>query len=1005
MWSNIMSKVVETREVRGETAMRMASAEATAVMNEQNRTGGFAPCQWVLGRKPRHAGEQGDDESYHHLSAVEEKIDPTTIFAERMALRHAAKKAYVHADSSKRVASALLRKAAPKPGRYQVGDLVSFQRQQGSKGINRNRWSPASRIIGFEGAGNQIGWVICEGVPVCVAMDQVVPASDSQALAYRYLHDTDETHIDQRQQSFVDHRNISIELPKQEAEIPEEEAEDDGNKFKMSDARKRMILDDFPQRALREHQEKRKADDIQELEQQARLEQENADEVRQAEDQEIKEAETENEAVSVDATVDVVSTPTESRGLAPTESRDRTRSRTPTREDREIEKSLRDPQEKGLLETWQRTGTTGSGIQVLERKARPEQEFKALLAFFAERMPVPMSKGLETKNDKKEKRGKTLNYDKENKEIREGLDISRREEWEKWKKFTAGKPCKGKELQQLLYDGHVPIPTRWVDVDKASHKRRDGGPIILPEYKSRLCGRGDLEGIDGLRTDSPTAEIEAHHLLFSFAASNKLKIRTADISNAYFQGQELDRVLLLRPPSSGLPDQDYQDGETMILARVPIYGTQDAGRKFWQRFRSVILANQFRENKIAKALYVLEKDNDVKALMVTHVDDLCWAIKPGYEEWINNILNEFVVNEKKIETGNFRFCGKEIKQLEDFSIQVTCQDSTEQIGPVRYHPGGRKPDAPATEAEVGQMRSVVGSLGWIARQCRPDLSYYVSRLQGAVSRATLKDLKETNQALEQALQYSDSGILFRSDAISWADAIVVSVTDASFAQETVNEPDGTVKPHRTQKAFMNLLVNPKITKEDSAGCHIWSWRSLTDKRVSRATLQGEAHGMLSGSEMGDRLRAIIADCKGQLPDVREWQAVSSRTMRHLWLSDCESLVSHLKNPKNERLENVRLSIDIQGLKQLLWEQSDGTNLDELPPEELAENAVRWIDTSCMVVDCLTKKMSPEVLLKLTKTGVLELKPTVESQMLKLKKQKHRKEARTKKQQDEKIVRP
>ncbi len=93
------------------------------------------------------------------------------------------------------------------------------------------------------------------------------------------------------------------------------------------------------------------------------------------------------------------------------------------------------------------------------------------------------------------------------------------------------------------------------------------------------------------------------------------------------------------------------------------------------------------------------------------------------------------------------------------------------------------------------------------------------------------------------------------------------------------------------------------------------------------------------------------------------------------MSDCESLVSHLKNPRNEKIENVRLSIDIQGLKQLLWEKSDGTNLDELLPEHVAENAVRWIDTSCMIVDCLTKKMKPDVLLKLMRTGRLDLRAT------------------------------
>ena len=81
------------------------------------------------------------------------------------------------------------------------------------------------------------------------------------------------------------------------------------------------------------------------------------------------------------------------------------------------------------------------------------------------------------------------------------------------------------------------------------------------------------------------------------------------------------------------------------------------------------------------------------------------------------------------------------------------------------------------------MRSVIGSLGWIARQCHPELSYSVSKLQGVVSKATLKDLKETNGALDLTMNHAEDGIVFRSDAISWDDAIVVSVTDASFAQE------------------------------------------------------------------------------------------------------------------------------------------------------------------------------------------------------------------------------
>ena len=85
---------------------------------------------------------------------------------------------------------------------------------------------------------------------------------------------------------------------------------------------------------------------------------------------------------------------------------------------------------------------------------------------------------------------------------------------------------------------------------------------------------------------------------------------------------------------------------------------------------------------------------------------------------------------------------------------------------------------------------------------------------------------------------------------------------------------------------------------------------------------------------------------------------------------------------------------------MLWEKADGTDLDELMPQDIAENAVRWIDTSCMIVDCLTKKMRPDLMINLIRTGELSLKPTVESQMLKLRKH-YTLAAKDPKQQDSK----
>ena len=59
----------------------------------------------------------------------------------------------------------------------------------------------------------------------------------------------------------------------------------------------------------------------------------------------------------------------------------------------------------------------------------------------------------------------------------------------KYRSFNAAMPIRGKELEELLQEGHVPIPMQWVDVDKQAHLT--GTPEHRPENRSRLvaCGK------------------------------------------------------------------------------------------------------------------------------------------------------------------------------------------------------------------------------------------------------------------------------------------------------------------------------------------------------------------------------------------------------------------------------------------------------------------------------------------------------------------------------------
>ena len=75
---------VEVKRIEKPRWIKVLFVEVNAVVNSRNGIVGLSPAQWAVGRQPRHAGEQGDDETRHGRTTLEERIDPTTEFAEIM---------------------------------------------------------------------------------------------------------------------------------------------------------------------------------------------------------------------------------------------------------------------------------------------------------------------------------------------------------------------------------------------------------------------------------------------------------------------------------------------------------------------------------------------------------------------------------------------------------------------------------------------------------------------------------------------------------------------------------------------------------------------------------------------------------------------------------------------------------------------------------------------------------------------------------------------------------
>ena len=70
-------------------------------------------------------------------------------------------------------------------------------------------------------------------------------------------------------------------------------------------------------------------------------------------------------------------------------------------------------------------------------------------------------------------------------------------------------------------------------------------------------------------------------LFFAVAANQDFKLRSIDIRVAFLQVRELDRDAFLMPP------KDIRKEGYVWKLKMPLYGLNDASRKFWLRVKDL----------------------------------------------------------------------------------------------------------------------------------------------------------------------------------------------------------------------------------------------------------------------------------------------------------------------------------------------------------------------------------------------------------------------------------
>ena len=181
------------------------------------------------------------------------------------------------------------------------------------------------------------------------------------------------------------------------------------------------------------------------------------------------------------------------------------------------------------------------------------------------------------------KAAKTLNINDVDEETRKGMLEARQKEWDKYRSFNVTVAVSGAEKARLLSEGHQVIPSKFVDTIKNIHEINSSD--FKPICKARLVSCGYFESVNKLeiRCDSPTSGPESHLVLCSYAATRKLRLRRADITNDYFQAAPMTMLLLMAPPHGRLT---MFEADAVLTCRAPVYGTKDAGQSFYLRMNA-----------------------------------------------------------------------------------------------------------------------------------------------------------------------------------------------------------------------------------------------------------------------------------------------------------------------------------------------------------------------------------------------------------------------------------
>ena len=362
-------------------------------------------------------------------------------------------------------------------------------------------------------------------------------------------------------------------------------------------------------------------------------------------------------------------------------------------------------------------------------------------------------------------------------------------------------------------------------------------------------------------TEAPTASLVAHNLLCFFAVQFGWTMFFGDITAAFLQGENLhpDRKVLVSFPR-GYPDFVQQflasklpDGARPDMVRFTKggFGLAESPRLWLKKLQKTLTTLGAKEWLLIPGVFSVFVQGEIVAMIACHVDDIRLIGHPEKAKPIwEAIKAEFTFGEWRHVAGEWaKFCGRYERQFPDGTIEAQMDDYCEklQFPPKRRRNTVEKDGTELTLKERKWVGHVCGQLSWLARQCRGDLLFGVSRVQQLAGVGDPAALDELYVLVERAKAVQT--MRFKPLGCPPGQWMVVAASDASF---------GGMPRGRSQGGAVCLVAHPSLLEAKAVAVPI-TFRSALLKRVVRSSLTTEISQAAEALDQTDFLRAVMAE--------------------------------------------------------------------------------------------------------------------------------------------------